>query len=114
MRGTWLPGLLVGLTAGVITLVGPTLGWLLMAAFALPALLGRHRLPAFGGLLTGIGAIWLVLLGRMAIACPVRDPSELGCHAPGLDPWLTAGGVMLAAGLAVSALAFGRRRRRGP
>lgn len=110
--GPWLSGLAVGAGAGLATLVVPTLGWLLILAFLVPALLLRgSRLSAVGGLLFGLGVVWLLLLGRMALACSVSDPNELGCHAPDMGPWLTTGGVMLGAGMLLTVLAIGRSRR---
>jgi len=106
----WLPGLAVGLTAGFATLSIPALGWLLVVAFAVPALIGRRRLAALGGLLTGLGAIWLLLLGRVALMCTARDPNEVGCHAPDLGPWLTLGVALLLGGLALTAVAVARDR----
>lgn len=108
----WLAGLTVGASAGFATLVIPTLGWFLVLAFLIPALLvGRARLFAAGGLLIGLGAVWLVLVGRVALQCPARDPSEIGCHAPDLGPWLAAGGLMLGAGMLVTAFAIRRASR---
>ena len=43
------------------------LGWLIAAAFAVPALIVGPRVASIGGLLTGSGAIWLVLLGRVGL-----------------------------------------------
>jgi hypothetical protein len=110
----WLPGFVVGLTAGLATLEIPTVGWLLVVAFAIPALIGRQRAAAIGGLLTGLGTIWLVLLGRVAIACPARSPNEPGCHAPDIGPWLAFGAAMFASGVLLSfgALLVARGRRR--
>lgn len=108
----WLSGLAVGAGAGFATLVVPTLGWLLILAFLVPALLiPGSRLSAVGGLLIGLGVVWLLLLGRMALTCSVTDPNELGCHAPDMGPWLTTGGVLLGAGMLLTALAIGQSRR---
>jgi hypothetical protein len=108
-RRAWLPGLVVGCAAGFATLEIPSLGWLLVLAFAIPALAGPARWPAIAGLLTGVGAIWLILLGRVALTCRAVD-GEVGCQAPGIEPWLWAGAGILAAGLLLTAL--WRRRSR--
>jgi hypothetical protein len=100
----WLAGLVVGVTAGFATLELPTLGWLLAVAFAISAALVGPRVAAIGGLLTGLGAIWFVLLGRVALTCQATG-DELGCHAPGIEPWLAVGAAMLAVGLALTLVA---------
>jgi hypothetical protein len=92
----WIAGLVVGVAGGFLALEFPTLGWLA---------------AAIGGLLTGIGACWLVLLGRVAITCQATG-DELGCHAPGIEPWLAVGAGVLAIGLALTIVAFARARRR--
>jgi hypothetical protein len=107
----WLGGMTVGAAAGFASLEIPPLGWLLILAFAVPAVVVGPRIASIGGLLTGIGGIWIALLGRMGLSCQATD-GELGCHAPDLDPWLMAGGAMLAIGLALTILATIRSRIR--
>jgi hypothetical protein len=109
-RRGWLSGLAVGVTAGFATLEIPSLGWLLIVAFAVPAALVGPRLASLGGLLVGIGGIWIVLLGRMALTCQATG-DELGCHAPDLEPWFTAGTAMLLIGLLLTGVAAIRSRR---
>ena len=111
-RSGWIPGFVVGVAAGFATLEFPTLGWLLVIMFVIVAAILGPRIGAIAGLLTGLGSIWLVLLGRVAISCQATG-SELGCHAPDIEPWLVAGGAMLAAGVALTVVAFGRARRDG-
>jgi hypothetical protein len=100
----------VGVSAGFATLEIPPLGWLLIVAFAVPAALGGPRLASIGGLFTGLGGVWIVLLGRLALTCTATG-DELGCQAPGIEPWLAAGGAMFALGLNLSILATIRSRR---
>ncbi len=95
----WLPGLVVGVAAGFATLEIPTLGWLLVVAFAVPVLVGGPRRAAIGGLLTGLGGAWVILLGRVGLTC------HAGCEAPDLGSWLTVGAVMFAAGVLLTVLA---------
>ena len=109
-RSGWFPGFVVGLSAGFATLELPTVGWLLVIVFVILAAIIGPRTAAIGGLLTGLGGIWLVMLGRVAIACQATG-SELGCHAPGIEPWLIAGAAMLATGVAATVLAVVRGRR---
>jgi hypothetical protein len=108
-RAAWFPGLVVGVAAGFATLEFPTVGWLVVLVFAILALVAGPRLAAIGGLLTGLGGVWLVLLGRVALECRVPD-GEIGCQAPGIEPWLAAGGAMLAIGLVLTVVAAIRAR----
>ena len=108
-RRGWLSGLAVGVTAGFATLEIPSLGWLLVVAFAVPAAISGPRLAAIGGLVVGLGGVWLALLGRVALTCTATG-DELGCHAPGIEPWLAVSGAMLATGLLLTTLAAIRSR----
>jgi hypothetical protein len=112
VRSGWIAGFVVGVTAGFATLEIPTLGWLLVVVFAIPALIVGPRVAAIGGVLTGLGGVWLVLLGRVALTCQAAG-DELGCQAPGIEPWLAVGGAMLAAGIALTIVAGARARRAG-
>ncbi len=109
-RTSWFAGLVVGLTGGFLALEFPALGWLILVLFAVPAAIVGARAAAIGGLLTGFGAIWLALLGRVAITC--RADGGFGCQAPGIEPWLAVGAGVLAIGLALTTIAFVRARRR--
>jgi hypothetical protein len=108
-RRHWLSGLAVGATAGFATLEIPSLGWLLVVAFVVPAAISALRLASIGGLLTAIGAIWIVLIGRVALTCRTTG-DELGCQASGIEPWLVAGATMFAIGLLLTILAMIRSR----
>lgn len=105
LRRGWLPGVVVGLAVGVAALEVGALAWILAAAFAVPAVIVGPRRAAIGGLFTGSGAIWLVLLGRVAISCRAAD-GEIGCQAPWIEGWLAAAGVQLGLGLALTLLAL--------
>jgi hypothetical protein len=109
-RPSWIAGIVVGVAGGFLALEFPTLGWLILVLFAVPAAIVGARAAAIGGLLTGFGAIWLALLGRVAITCRAAD--GFGCQAPGIEPWLAVGAGMLAIGLALTTIAFVRARRR--
>ena len=110
---TWIACLLVGAGGGALTLVFPPLGLLLEAAGALPAVASATRYAALGGLLTGLGATWLVLIARANARCERFNsfPGQ-GCVAPDLGPWLIIGGAMLGAGLVLSLDVLVRSRRR--
>ena len=108
-RAGWFPGLVVGVAAGFATLEFPTVGWLVVVVFAILAMIVGPRVAAIGGLLTGLGTIWLVLLGRVAITCQA-PAGQIGCSAPGIEQWLAVGGAMLAIGLALTIVATVRAR----
>lgn len=103
-RSAWLAGLVVGAAGGFASLEVPVVGWPLLLAFLGPALLSGSRAAAIGGLFVGGGAIWTVLIGRVALTCHAPD-----CLAPGIDSWLAAGLVVLAVGALLTAVAIARR-----
>lgn len=109
-RTSWIASLVVGVAGGFLALEFPTLGWLILVLFAIPAAIVGPRAAAIGGLLTGFGAIWLALLGRVAITCRAAD--GFGCQAPGIEPWLAVGAGVLAIGAALTIVAFVRARQR--
>ena len=106
-RSAWLSGVVVGLAGGFATLEIPTLGWLVVVAFALGTLLARRVAWGVAGLLTGLGIIWIGLLGRVALTCDATA-SESGCHAPGIEGWLAVGVLMLVGGTALTIVAARR------
>jgi hypothetical protein len=81
--------------------VWPTIGAVLFALFAIPALVSRHRAGAISGLLLGLPAAWLTLVAVANARCSAFDAApNQGCVAPDLTGW-----VILAVGLLVGALA---------
>jgi len=86
-RGSWIAGLVVGAAGGFLALEFPTLGWLILVLFAAPAAIVGPRALAISGLLTGFGAIWLALLGRVAITCRAAN-----VRLPGARHRAVAGG----------------------
>ncbi len=111
IRRGWLAGLVVGMAGGLAALEIPPIGYLVLVGFGIGALVSGPRLAAIGGLLTGLGGIWLAIVGRLVIQCPAELPNELGCHAPGMAPWLIDGGAMVAIGLLLTATGWWRSRR---
>ena len=112
VRSGWIAGLAVGAAGGFLALELPTIGYLLLVLFAIPAAVVGPRAAAIGGLLTGAGAIWLILLGRVALECRAPD-GEIGCQAPGIEPWLAASAGMLAVGIVLTILAARGSRHQG-
>jgi hypothetical protein len=112
-RTDWLAGLVVGVVAGVLALIFPTLGWGIALVFGLLIIRRARRLPAFGGLFLGLGAAWVGLLVRAQLACQAFD-AEPGqeCIQPDVGPWLAVGATFLAIGI-VSTVAAALRRDGG-
>jgi hypothetical protein len=101
----WFTGLVIGLVFGLATLIGGTLmGMLgLVAAGLLSVRPGRTL--AIGGVLTGLGTCWLVIIGSADARC---GP---GCSGPDITPWMAASAAMLAVGVSLTAFARSRDRR---
>lgn len=106
-RSAWLAGVVVGAAGGFAALEAPPVGYGVLLAFAVPAVIGRTRLAALGGLLLGFGGAWALLLGRVAVTC--RPPT---CLSPDIESWVAVGAGIGAAGLALTAISV--LRRRGP
>jgi hypothetical protein len=112
-RSNWLAGVVVGVAAGVLTLTFPTLGWLIVLAFLLGLIKAPPRLPAVGGLFTGLGTAWLALLVRSNQECRAFDAAPgQECGSPDIGGWLAVGGVLLAIGVISTVMAQIRVRRR--
>jgi hypothetical protein len=109
-RESWIAGLGVGVAGGFLALEFPTLGWLILVLFAIPAAIIGPRTAAIGGLLSGLGACWLVILGRVAVTCRATG-EEPGCQAPGIEPWLAVSAGALTIGIAMTIFAVARVRR---
>src|SRR4051794_29140007 len=110
MRTEWLAGLVIGVVAGVLTLIFATLGWAIVIIFGLLIVRAARRLPAFGGLFLGLGAAWDGLLIRAHLACQAFDavPGQ-ECGQPDIRPWLVFGSAFLAAGILATVMAAVRR-----
>lgn len=109
-RSSWIAGLAVGAAAGFLALELPTIGYLILVLFAIPAAVVGPRAAAIGGLLIGFGGVWLLLLGRVAVSCRAID-GEIGCQSPGIEQWLAVGAAVMAVGVALTIAAVVRGRR---
>jgi hypothetical protein len=109
-RRDWLAGLVVGVAAGFWFAEWPTLGALIAVAFAVPAALSRTRPAALGGLLIGIPAMWLTVIGLATARCAEFDAqSGQSCVMADVEPWLAIAAGLLALGALMSLAAAGRR-----
>jgi hypothetical protein len=101
----WLAGLVVGAAAGFLLAALPTLGAVLVFAFAVAALLSRTRVAALGGLLVGMPAVWLTVIGVAAARCAAFD-AQPGQECAMGDVW---GWVAIAVGLLAMGLVLTMR-----
>jgi hypothetical protein len=85
----WLAGVMVSAIAILAAAFGPY-GILLAMLLAVPFVRRRDGRVALSGLLTGFGAIWLMLLARQASSGGVLDDAVF---------WIAMGVVMLLVGL---------------
>ncbi|GAC1675071.1 MAG: hypothetical protein NVS9B8_17440 [Candidatus Limnocylindrales bacterium] len=108
----WFAAALLGALAGALTLEIPSIGWLLVFGFALPATLAGRRSAALGGMLLGLGAAWIALLSAASARCTTfnAEPGQ-GCTEPDLGPWLTIGFAMLVGGALLTSRAWWNRPR---
>ncbi|HEX4897255.1 MAG TPA: hypothetical protein VFV53_02735 [Candidatus Limnocylindrales bacterium] len=108
-RSSWFAGLVIGTGGGFLLLEGPTLGLAILAAMAVLARLAGQAIAGAGGLLMGVGAIWIAALARVKLSCTVAN----GCEAPTIDGYLAVGAGFLALGTVASLVALARSRRDG-
>jgi hypothetical protein len=101
-RTGWLAGLAVGMSGGFLALEGPLLGLALLVAMAALARLGGQLVAGLGGLLLGVGLVWIGLFGRLKLTCTAAS----GCEAPMIDAYLGLSVTFLVLGLATSGLAL--------
>jgi hypothetical protein len=108
-RRGWLAGLVVGLVAGFWFAEWPTLGALIVVAFAAPSAFSRTRLAALGGLLVGIPAMWLTVIGLATARCADfnAQPGQ-ECVMGDIGLWPAVAIALLAIGATASAAAVRR------
>ena len=113
MRRDWFAGLAVGAAAGFLLAVLPTLGAVLAVVFAVPALRSRTRVAALGGLLVGMPAVWLTIMGMAAARCAAFDgqPGQ-ECGMGDIWGWGAIVVGLLAIGLVLTVRSM--RRAAGP
>lgn len=97
-RTSWLSGLLLGALGGFLLLEFPLFGLLLVVVSGILVSIAGQRSAGLGGLLAGVGGMWLLVLGRVKLTCS----AEGGCEAPTIDGYLVVAFVILAVGVAVT------------
>jgi hypothetical protein len=108
-RSSWFVGFVMGNLGGFLLLEGPTLGLAILAAMAVLVRLAGRAIAGAGGLLMGVGAIWIALLGRVKLSCTI----DAGCEPGAIDGYLAVGAGFLALGIVASLVALARNRRDG-
>ena len=94
----WVSGVLVGVVAVVASALG-MLGALLALLLAIPLIRRSEGRFALSGLLTGFGALWLILMEREFASGGVLD---------GAPFWVAVGVLPLVIGLGLLAATAGR------
>ena len=108
----WNAGLVVGVGAGVLSLIFPILGWLIAGAFLVGLIRATPRAPAVGGLFLGVGTTWLALLVRAHFECQGFNATPgQACMEPDIGPFLAVGAALLAVGLFATAATLIRAMR---
>lgn len=108
-RRNWLAGLVVGVVAGFWFAEWPTLGAVIAIAFAVPAVISATRLAALGGLLIGIPAMWLTVIGLATARCAdFNDQPGQECVMAAVGPWVAVAVGLLVLGT-VASFAAARR-----
>lgn len=107
----------IGFGLGAIATVGLLeLGFLGLGFVALAAGLiawKGPRLMGLSGLLVGLGAVLLLLFGRVLVSCASENASAPGsCDAGDIGFWVAVAAGMAALGVAATAVAIRRPARR--
>ena len=109
----FLVGLLAGAVAATSVVILGTLSLFVGVPLLIIGVLIPPRFFGAAGTLTGFGAAWLVLFGRVAITC--RFPDCQGpASSPAIDslaPFLVAGAVCVFGGLVLLGIGLARRPR---
>ncbi len=101
---SWLAGLVIGVCGGVLVLIFPTVGLVLVGLGAVVVLRARRRRAGGSGLLIGIGATIIVLLTRAQLECEAFDAAPYqSCSGPDLTPIFVVSGALVALGLVLAA-----------
>jgi hypothetical protein len=86
-----LAGFAVGAAAGLATLEFPPVGWLVVVAFVLGAVVARRALSGVGAMLSAMGVVWLTLLTANG-------------GSGDLAGWVVTGAAILASGVGLLAI----------
>jgi hypothetical protein len=108
--GAWFGGLVVGAASVLLLTELPAAGVVIAVAFAVPALASARRLPGIAGLLVGLPATWLAVIGLATARCAAFDPQPGSeCGMGDVSGLAVMAAALLVVGLALSAAAARRR-----
>ncbi len=109
MRTATFAGLSVGAIGGFLLLEWPPIGLLIVVVYLVLARFARQALAGLGGSLISVGAVWLVLFGRVKLSCDRTGPGGT-CESPGIDGILLVALAILLLGIGSWLLAAQRAR----
>jgi hypothetical protein len=105
----FLVGLVLGAVDGFLGFEFPVLAFVLVQVAGILFAWYGVGLRGVGGLLTGAGALWIVVLVRAAFACGRLDAQATGgCWSLDLTPYVLGAGLALATGLFLGSVGRGR------
>src|SRR3954468_13517327 len=112
MLRAWLAFALFGAVDALVLLEFPTAG-VLLGVLGLAAIAARPpRGAALAGLMTGVGASWTGVIGRVWLTCTGFGPrAGTTGEAPGIEGWVWLGAGMFAIGVIASVAVVVRMRR---
>ena len=109
----WLIGLFFGAIDAIMLFelgyigMGFTLVFIALVAWKGP------RLPAYAGLVSGVGLVWTILLANVGVRCAIENSTPgSGCDAGDIWAWVAGAASVLAVGLGATVLAARRLRSR--
>lgn len=109
----WLIGLFFGAIDAIMLFelgyigMGFTLAFIALVAWKGP------RLPAYAGLVSGVGLVWTILLANVGFRCAIENATPgSGCDAGDIWAWVAGAAGILAIGVAATLLAVRRTRTR--
>ena len=105
-RTSWLVGLVLGALGAFALLEFPLAGAALTAVTLVLVARAGRAVAGVGGLLVGLGGMWLALFGRVALTCTEAS----SCFAPGIGSAVTISAAVLAVGAALSIVTAVRAR----
>ncbi len=107
---SWLIGLVFGVVAGILVLLGGGPFLFLSLAFLALAFVAARSLALLSGAFVGIGASWLAVTVRAQLACDAFNagPNQ-GCRGYGVGPFIALSAGIVVVGVLLGIGAWRRR-----